>query len=446
MYASVMRSTNRSLVAASALAAFALSGCGNTTDSAKKPSDSQAGTKASSTSPEPGTNEKEVAKVNPRALIAHEGGLTLIDTTTGKVIQETKKPAFMRLSNAGDGRHVMVADSDVFRVYDMGIQSQPHGDHKHAYEFAPGLVKRTFNAKKAGHAVPHDGTLVLFSDGEGTMQIFDADQVASTTLEPKVAKAKEAHHGVALQFADGTLVHTEGNEDGRKTVVATKDGKEVARTDDCPGVHGEAAPKGDNVAVFGCENGPVVFRDGAFHKVKVSGFVRNGNMAHSHESPIVLADYKTKKVTDGEEPEHPTKVALIDSRTNTMRTVELGQTYWFRSLARGPHGEGLVLTADGKVAVIDPETGKVTKRIDAIKPWEEKKDWQEAGPAIKVAGEKAYVTDAENKSLVVIDLHEGKVDKTIKLPHTPVELAVVDGVAEAPRPSEEGTHTGEHVH
>lgn len=425
-------------------AAFTLTGCGNSSDQpgSGTSASSKKATPASSSAPAVGTGEKEVARVNPRALIAHEGGLTLVDAVTGKVISETSRPAFMRLSNAGDGRHVMVADSDVFRVYDMGIHSQPHGDHKHNYEFNPGLTKRTFNAAKAGHAVPHDGQIVLFSDGSGTMQTLDADQVASTTVEPKTTKAKAPHHGVAIMFSDGTMVHTEGTDEERKSVVAEKDGKQIARTDDCPGVHGEAAPKGDNVAVFGCENGPVIYSNGTFHKVKANGFVRNGNMAHSHESAIVLADYKTKKVADGDEPEHPTKVALIDSRTNTRKTVELGQTYWFRSLARGPHGEGLVLTADGKVAVIDVESGTVTKRIDAIKPWKEKKDWQEAGPAIKVAGDKAYVTDAANNKLVVIDLEAGKTVKTISLPHTPVELAVVNGVTEAPKPSLEGTTKG----
>ena len=102
-----------------------------------------------------------------------------------------------------------------------------------------------------------------------------------------------------------------------------------------------------------------------------------------------------------------------------------------------------MLTYDGKVNVIDVETGKVTKRIDAIKPWKEKADWQEPGPAIKVAGDKAYVTDAENKELVVIDLESGKVAKRISLANTPVEMAVVDGVAEAPAHKE--AHEG-HAH
>ena len=436
--------THLRALALTTTAAVALSACGNSTSSTGS---SKTSTPSSTTATAPvGSNEKETATVNPRVLLSHDQGLTLLDAETGKTLKETKKPGFLRLSNAGDGRHVMVSDADVFRVFDMGISSQPHGDHKHNYTYEPGLAERTFAAPKAGHVVPHAGKVSLFSDGAGTIQTLDADQVGSKTVEPHTAKTKAPHHGVAIALPDGTMVHTEGTKDARKSIVATKNGKEIARTDDCEGVHGEAAPhsEGDDVAVFGCESGPVVYRDGDFHKVKVSGYVRNGNLAGSHESPIVLGDHKTKKIDDeNAEAEHPTKVALIDSRNDSLTTVELGSSYWFRSLARGPEGEGLVLTYDGKVNVIDVETGKVTKRIDAIKPWKEKADWQEPGPAIKVAGDKAYVTDAENKELVVIDLESGKVAKRISLANTPVEMAVVDDVAEAPAHKE--AHEG-HAH
>ena len=118
--------------------------------------------------------------------------------------------------------------------------------------------------------------------------------------------------------------------------------------------------------------------------------------------------------------------------------MELGSSYWFRSLARGPHGEGLVLTYDGKLAVIEPDTGKITKRIPVISPWQEKDDWQQAGPAVKVAGDKAYVTDAEHRKLHVVDLGDGTVAKSIDLPQTPVELAVTTG-----KPHGAGASAGE---
>ena len=86
----------------------------------------------------------------------------------------------------------------------------------------------------------------------------------------------------------------------------------AAETTGCPGVHGEAAAQptaqGDVVSL-GCENGPVVYRDGAFHKVTVAeGYQRSGNQFGSHDSPIVLADYKTDADAEQERPA-PTRSA-----------------------------------------------------------------------------------------------------------------------------------------
>ena len=164
----------------------------------------------------------------------------------------------------------------------------------------------------------------------------------------------------------------------------------AAETDACPGSHGEAVvestAKGD-VVVVGCTDGPVVYRDGAFYKVPVEdAYSRSGNLAGSEHSPIVLGDYKVDKDA---ELERPTRVALIDTRAASLRTLDLGSSYWFRSLARGPHGEGLVLTYDGALQVIDVAAGDVTATIPAIQTWEEKPEWQQPGPILKVAGERA---------------------------------------------------------
>ncbi|MCT1722687.1 hypothetical protein M3B14_03465 [Kocuria marina] len=198
----------------------------------------------------------------------------------------------------------------------------------------------------------------------------------------------------------------------------------------------------------------MIYRDGTFHKVAVAdAYARSGNLVGSERSPIVLGDYK---VDEDAEQERPTRVALFDTRDGSHRLVDLGSSYWFRSLARGPEGEALVLTYDGKLNVIDVESGNVVRKIDVIQSWEEKADWQEAGPAIKVAGSSAYVTDAQNKKLHVVDLTKGEVAKTIDLPQTPVELAVVTGKPEAPAREEKahghvshghGSHEGhDHVH
>ena len=328
-----------------------------------------------------GGNSREGRSQTTRLLFSHDNGLTLIDATSGEVVQETAHPGFLRLNKAGDGRHVVVTDGDRFLVYDAGVRSRPHGDH------AP-------------------------------------------------------HHGVAVPLRDDAVLVTQGTEQSRSTVQVRRGDQIIAHTDDCPGVHGEATAQstsdGDTV-LLGCTNGPVVWRDGALHKVSApDAYARTGNAAGSPVSPIVLTDYKSDAQA---KQEHPTRVALVDTRTNALSLVELGSSYWFRSLARGPHGEALVLTYDGAVKIINPESGAIEASIPAIGPWSEKADWQEAGPSITVAGDTAYVTDAQASSVTVIDLHSRAVSHTLALGATPIEVAVVNGMT-----AEEEADQHDHAH
>lgn len=438
-----MTNTTR-LLAGLVCASGMLAACGSATDSpASTTKATSAETGSASADTETGTDavgggEKAARSVDPRILLAHDGGLTLVDGATGETVKESEHPGFLRLSNAGDGRHVMVADTDVFRVYDAGISVQQHGDHTHAYTFNPGMTGTTYDAEHAGHVVLHNGLTTLFADGTGEIQVLDSDEVADPAASVEKKKAPAAHHGVAFELSDGALIRTDGDEESRSTVLVEKDGTQIARTTDCPGVHGEAPAQPtatSDVAVFGCENGPVVYRDKAFHKVKVAQpYVRTGNLAGSEHSPFVLSDYKTVEPPKDAEGvvERPTKVALIDSRSATLKTVDLGSSYWFRSLARGPKGEGVVLTYDGALKLVDPASATVTGSVPVIGPWTEKADWEEPGPAVKVAGYRAYVTDAKKKELVVVDLRTKKGERRVQLEHTPYEMAVVTGRPEAP--------------
>lgn len=383
----------------------------------------------------------EVASIAPRVVLSHDGGLVTVDAETGEVVHDENLSGFLRLNNAGDGQHIMVTAGDEFQVYNSGIDAQGHGDHFHYYESDPGLSGIRFKAPHAGHVVVHHGLTNLFADGDGSIQTFTSEHLKDGQPRTETSSTDAAHHGVALELADGTLLTTQGTEETRDT-VQVKNGEEViAETTDCPGVHGEAtaAPnEAGDVVVLGCENGPVIYRDGAFHKVTVDqDFVRNGNLAGTETSPIVLGDMKTDPAS---EQEHPTQVALIDSQEDSLSTVELGSSYWFRSLARGPEGEALVLTYDGELNVIDEQTGEITAEIPVIEPWQEKAEWQQPGPILKAAGSMAYVTDAEHQKLVVVDLQAGEVVNEINLQVAPVEMAVVTGYPETPESATAGQH------
>lgn len=365
----------------------------------------------------------------PRVLLADATGLRLLDAKNGQTLHTHPSPHFLRLSEAGDGRRVIVADGDVFRVFDGGLELKAHGDHDHAYTYHPGLVEATYPAKHAGHAVPHSGTTVLFGDGDGSIQMVATDRLADPDAKVVRTQTDAPHHGVAVWLGAQGLLTTQGTDDERRTIQLKQGDRVTASTDNCVGVHGEAVAKPSNgspVVFFGCEDGPVIYRDKAFHKVAVDEpYARTGNAAGSPHSPIVLTDYKTDK--DAEPVERPTRVALVDTRKDSLRLVDLGSSYWFRSLGRGPRGEGLVLTYDGKLTVVDQDSASVVARIPAIGAWQEKEKWQEPGPILKVAGDRAYVADAQKKELVVVDLEKRAVVARHALESPAVEMAVVTG-------------------
>lgn len=178
---------------------------------------------------------------------------------------------------------------------------------------------------------------MLFTDGTGEVNVFDpADLSSGKKPEGRTSTSAEPHHGVAIELADGTLLSTLGTEEKRTgTLVLDKNNKEIARNEDCPGVHGEAAARNEAIGI-GCEDGILIFEDGKFTKIDaLDDYGRIGNQAGSDTSPILLGDYRTDPEAEWE---RPTRISLIDTEKKKLRLVNLGTGYSFRSLARGPHG------------------------------------------------------------------------------------------------------------
>lgn len=351
------------------------------------------------------TSAPAAAKVQDPLVTTYDGGLSIIDGTTLKVVQNIPLDGFNRVNPAGNDRHVMVSTSTGFRVLDaVGAQ----------------LTKDEFTAPEPGHVVHHAGKTVLFSDGAGKAISFDPRQLGNGLPKTSTHTARHPHHGVAVELAGGELLVTLGTEEERTGIqILDKSRKEIARNEDCPGVHGEATAE-DGAVLIGCENGALLYKGGKITKVRAPDeYGRIGNQAGHEESPIVLGDYKTDPDAELERPE---RVSLIDTRTGDLKLVDLGTSYTFRSLGRGPHGEALVLGTDGALHVIDPERGEVTGKIEIMGEWREPLEWQQPRPTLHVRDHTAYVTDPGSKTLYAIDIESGKVETKAELPQTPNEL------------------------
>ena len=82
-----------------------------------------------------------------------------------------------------------------------------------------------------------------------------------------------------------------------------------------------------------------------------------------------------------------------------------------------------MLGTDGVLHSIDPETGKVQKRIEAVGAWTEPLDWQQPRPTLFVRDHTAYVSDPGKRQLHSFDLESGKKLTSVTLPKSTNELS-----------------------
>ncbi len=375
-------------------ASMALTACGGSGDAASEAEPKQ-------------TKSRGAVAVDNPLVASFDGGLYVLDGETLKLAKTIELPGFNRINPAGDEDHVVISTDSGFRVLDAARQT---------------FTDTAFKGPKPGHVVRHAGKTVLFTDGTGEVNVFDpAELGAGAKPRTRTHTSAEPHHGVAIELANGELVSTLGTEEKRTgALVLDKNNKEIARAENCPGVHGEAAAEGEVVGL-GCEDGVLLYKNGKFTKVDAADdYARTGNQAGSDVSPILLGDYKTDPEA---ELERPTRIALIDTRTAKMKLVDLGTSYSFRSLGRGPRGEALVLGTNGALHVIDPETGKVDRKIDAVADWTEPLDWQQPRPTLFVRGHTAYVSEPGKRQLHAFDLDSGDKLSSVTLPKSTNELS-----------------------
>lgn len=386
-------------VGAVTFTAAALAACSSGTDSTDSTGTSEASSSASAAPSAP---------IIEPLVATYDGGLYVLDGETLEVKQDIPLEGFLRINPAGDHGHVLVTTGEGFRILNAeGGQ----------------LTDDTFPAVDAGHVTPHGENTVLFADGTGEITAFDPHALEAGGLpETRKFKSQEPHHGVAVILADGTLVQTLGNPDARVGAVAMQGNREIARNEECPGVHGEAVAA-DEVVILGCENGVLEFANGKFTKIaSPTPYGRIGNTRGHEDSPVVLGDMK---VDADAEMERPNQFSLIDTTTDQLKLVQMpqGVSYWFRSLARGPQAEALILGTDGKLHVFDPVTGDLVKSIEVTGPWTEPDDWQQPGPAVFTREDSVYVSDPASKQIHLVDLAAGTVTDSVTLEQTPNELS-----------------------
>jgi hypothetical protein len=378
------------------------------------------GTTAGGTTGDASSSPSAAAEAGARVALSYPGGIVVLDGETLETVGDFESEEFTRLNPAGDGRNVMVTMSEGFQVLDTGAGTTEEA----------ALTDLVFEADTPGHVVRHAGKTVLYADGTSDTSVFETADLAGSDSLPdlETIPGVEAHHGVSVVLEDGTFLTTVGNADGRNGIEARDPaGTVIASSDQCPGVHGEGTAANEAV-VFGCEDGAIVYKDGAITKLTAPDqpYGRMGNAYVSETSPIIVGDYKSDRDAEGY---LLTDVALIDTEAMTQQVVELpaGADYTFRGVARGPDDLAYIIGSDGAIHVLDPESGEITESFPVVEAWESPVEWQDAHPAIVVSGTTAYVTEPAANSVHAVDLTTGEILASGELDVTPNEIAVAAG-------------------
>ena len=232
---------------------------------------------------------------------------------------------FLRLNPDGDARHVIVSTDDSFRVLDTGVTIEEHGDHAQLLRRVTGADGDRVRGGAPGprhDARRHDRALRRRHRARRASSI----RRRSRTAEPEVSgtRAPSApRRRVALEGRRAAHDARHEREPLRRRRARRRPRR--ARTpEDCPGVHGETVAA-DEVVVLGCENGAVLYRDGAFDEDLAAPRRHTARIGNQASCPRVGdRPRRLQGRCRGGARAHPATMSLIDTGPRRMRFVELG--------------------------------------------------------------------------------------------------------------------------
>ncbi|MDC4233558.1 hypothetical protein M3T53_07540 [Actinomyces sp. B33] len=356
------------------------------------------------------------AGAGARFALAYDGGLKILDATTLDEVADIPLDGFNRINAAGDGEHLLISTEAGFRVLATGTDGSDAALSDHA-----------ITADKPGHVVVHGGSTVLFDDGTGSIQVFDTASFGDDAKPTRTIMSDAPHHGVAVELADGSVVRTIGTSEARTgALVEDKDGNEIARSEECPGVHGEGVAKGE-VVTIGCENGVLVWDGQAFTKLTSpdADYGRIGNEYASEKSPIMVTDYKNDPDAEGVTLSH---IGFVDTVAKTFEVIDMpeGVQYTWRGVRRDGDGGAWVLGTDGSLYRIDVDAKTIGDPIKVTGAWEGPEPWQAPHPALTIDGSTAWITEPATASVHRVDLATGQVT-TAEVGVVPNEVGLATG-------------------
>lgn len=356
------------------------------------------------------------------------------------------------LAASANKRYALVVQrgSDRIEFIDGGVFQEDHGDHLHAYKQAPELSSFVISGSRPTHISQGKGQLAVFLDGDaasGTpaaaLVLTDLDISSDNNAYPVlqydtnlhgVAQARGDYMLATLRDADapGTLpnkvglFHAHGDHFHDETVFSP----------DCPGLHGSA--QNESVIGFGCTDGVLLITqdDAGFSATKLAntadftGTMRIGALAASMDAEHLMGlagnklfaiDAEHAQMTQVDwQPAEGAAVVGAGFADDAHKFVVLDNQGYLTILDYHGHEHGgdeaaFALATKVQLTTADVSTMPTGSRFEL---------------AIPAAGDKVYVTNPIDSSLLTIDLEDAAIVATKQLNFVPQKLVWLGITAE----------------
>ena len=367
-----------------------------------------------------------------RAIIADHanGKITVVDALSGKIIANygVEGPARLKANETGRLVYATQGAQNRVDVIDSGITVTSHGDHADVDVKAPRMTTASFLGPKPSHINIANGRVAAFFDGDGQASILTEDQLLAGKTKPSLIKTAAPHHGLAAPLGGFTAVSIPHPTDAKALPVGLdlldRNGKSVAKSTDCPRMHGEARSGG--TSAFGCADGVLLLRmtrtGGTFEKVAYTAGLPAERMVRNMAGGKAVTSFLADFGADG--------MVIIDpvSKEFNFVTLPARRMAFTRDPITGDFG--YVITEEGQLHKINALTGKNEASLAVTERYSMEGGSGVARPRLSASGDRVVVTDPAKAQIHVIDSAKMQLVHKVAVPGVPFDVVVVGAAGE----------------
>ncbi|MCA0229337.1 MAG: hypothetical protein LCH91_02660 [Bacteroidetes bacterium] len=341
--------------------------------------------------------------------------LSYVNPRTGGVTFEKALFPKSALYTTASGRFgVLVHREDNYvQAFDSGFEQ--HSDHVDV-KGTPKWAAIAGQGKLPTHFKSKGNEVIIFNDGDGTLDIAQESDFHSTDAKMKAINAGNvAHHGAMTKFDNGTYAITEkdGSVAGtlpERVKIVDASGKQIAAsTVQTKGIHGNASD--GKVALFGSASGVLVVEQtgtqrliphpAEFGAAWFGTILEGGNtfVGYTAAMGAYMIDVANNKITP----------IVVNKDIMQCKVDYAGNVL-------------VVLLHSGEVQLYNIKTNQLIKS-GTILPATDKAETQK--PQIEATSKYLYVTQPKSGELVQIEVANFANSQKIKVSTTPYRLAIV---------------------